>query len=47
MNTSEILNALEQIVETLYQVSADDAIYYEEVVGNAMDIILEYDEWVI
>tara|TARA_Y100001951_G_scaffold89467_1_gene81889 strand:- start:455 stop:589 length:135 start_codon:yes stop_codon:yes gene_type:complete len=44
MNTSEILNALEQIVETLYQVSADDAIYYEEVVGNAMDIILEYDE---
>ena len=44
MNTSEILNALEQIVETLYQVSADDAIYYEEVVGNAMDIIMEYDE---
>ena len=44
MNTSEILNALEQIVETLYQVSADDAMYYEEVVGNAMDIIMEYDE---
>ena len=44
MNKSEILNALEQIVETLYQVSADDAIYYEEVVGNAMDIIMEYDE---
>ena len=44
MNTSEILNALEQIVETLYEVSADDAIYYEEVVGNAMDIIMEYDE---
>ncbi len=44
MNRSEILNALEQIVETLYQVSADDAIYYEEVVGNAMDIIMEYDE---
>ena len=44
MNTSEILNALEQMVETLYEVSADDAIYYEEVVGNAMDIILEYDE---
>ena len=44
MNTSEILNALEQMVETLYEVSADDAIYYEEVVGNAMDIIMEYDE---
>jgi|TARA_R100001244_G_scaffold77046_1_gene61084 uncharacterized membrane protein len=44
MNRTEILNALEQIVETLYQVSADDAIYYEEVVGNAMDIIMEYDE---
>tara|TARA_Y100000310_G_scaffold286514_1_gene310746 strand:- start:227 stop:361 length:135 start_codon:yes stop_codon:yes gene_type:complete len=44
MNRNEILNALEQIVETLYQVSADDAIYYEEVVGNAMDIIMEYDE---
>ena len=44
MNRNEILNALEQIVETLYDVSADDAIYYEEVVGNAMDIIMEYDE---
>ena len=44
MNTSEILNALEQIVETLYEVSADEAIYYEEVVGNAMDIILEVDQ---
>ena len=44
MNRNEILNALEQIVETHYQVSADDAIYYEEVVGNAMDIIMEYDE---
>ena len=44
MNRNEILNALEQIVETLYQVSADDAIYYEEVVGNAMDIIMEYDQ---
>ena len=44
MNTSEILNALEQMVETLYEVSADDVIYYEEVVGNAMDIIMEYDE---
>jgi len=44
MNRNEILNALEQIVETLYEVSADDVIYYEEVVGNAMDIIMEYDE---
>ena len=44
MNRNEILNALEQIVETLYEVSADDVIYYEEVVGNAMDRIMEYDE---
>ena len=44
MNRNDILNALEQIVETLYEVSADDVIYYEEVVGNAMDIIMEYDE---
>ena len=44
MNRNEILNALEQIVETLYEGSADDVIYYEEVVGNAMDIIMEYDE---
>ena len=44
MKTAEILNALERIVETLYEVSADDAIYYEEVVGHAMDKLLEVDD---
>tara|TARA_R100001244_G_scaffold120972_1_gene90594 strand:+ start:122 stop:256 length:135 start_codon:yes stop_codon:yes gene_type:complete len=44
MKTSEIMNALEMIVETLYEVKADEAIYYEEVVGNVMDKLLEVDE---
>ena len=44
MKTAEILNALEQMVETFYEVPADEAIYYEEVIGNAMDILLEVDE---
>ena len=44
MKTAEILNALEQMVETFYEVSADEVIYYEEVIGNAMDILLEVDE---
>ena len=40
---SEILNALEKMVDDLYEVGNDDAQYYEEVVGEAMDIVLEYD----
>ncbi len=40
---SEILNALEKMVDDLYEVGHDDAQYYEEVVGEAMDIVMEYD----
>jgi|TARA_R100001129_G_C5251221_1_gene228396 hypothetical protein len=40
---SEILNALEKMVDDLYEVGNDDAQYYEEVVGEAMDIVMEYD----
>ena len=40
---SEILNALEKMVDDLYEVGNDDAQYYEEIVGEAMDIVLEYD----
>ena len=40
---SEIMNALEKMVDDLYEVGNDDAQYYEEVVGEAMDIVMEYD----
>jgi|TARA_R100001460_G_scaffold685_1_gene3096 hypothetical protein len=40
---SEIMNALEKMVDDLYEVGNDDAQYYEEIVGEAMDIVLEYD----
>ena len=42
---SEIMNALEKMVDDLYEVGNDDAQYYEEIVGEAMDIVLEYDLW--
>ena len=42
--TTEILNALEKMVNDLYEVGNDDAQYYEEIIGETMDIILEYDE---
>ena len=41
---TEILNALEKMVDDLYEVGSDDAQYFEEMVGEAMDIILEYDQ---
>jgi|TARA_R110001583_G_C5365305_1_gene382055 hypothetical protein len=41
---AEILNALERMVEDLYQVGSDEAPYYEEIIGETMDIVLEYDE---
>jgi hypothetical protein len=44
LRRSEILNALEKMVEDLYEVGNDDAQYYEEIIGETMDIILEYDE---
>ena len=40
---SEILNTLERMVEDLYEVRNQDAQYYEEIVGETMDIVLEYD----
>tara|TARA_Y100000296_G_C4998476_1_gene168941 strand:- start:177 stop:314 length:138 start_codon:yes stop_codon:yes gene_type:complete len=41
---AEILNALEQMVNDLYEVGNDEAQYYEEIVGETMDIVMEYDE---
>ena len=43
---TEILNALEKMVDDLYEVGNDDAQYFEEMIGEAMDIILESDQWV-
>ena len=43
MKRTEILNALEKIVEDLYEVGNDDAQYYEQIVGETMDIVMEYD----
>ena len=40
----EILNALEKMVNDLYEVGNDDAQYYEEIIGETMDIVLEYDQ---
>ena len=40
---SEILNTLERMVEDLYEVGNQDEQYYEEIVGETMDIVLEYD----
>ena len=44
MKRTEILNALEKMVEDLYEVGNDDAQYFEEMVGETMDIVMEYDE---
>ena len=41
---AEILNALEQMVDDLYEVGNDEAQYYEEIIGETMDIVMEYDE---
>ena len=39
MNKDEIMNALESIIETLYEVDAYDTQYYEQVIGEVMDIV--------
>ena len=41
---NEIMNALEKMVDDLYEVGNDDAQYYEEIIGETMDIVMEYDE---
>ena len=40
---SEIFNTLERMVEDIYEVGNQDSQYYEEIVGETMDIVLEYD----
>ena len=41
---TEILNTLEQMVDALYEVGHGDAQYFEEIIGETMDIVMEYDE---
>ena len=43
MNRTEILTALERRVEDLYEVGNIAAQYYEEIIGETMDIVMEYD----
>jgi|TARA_B100000315_G_C14127384_1_gene385324 hypothetical protein len=43
MDRTEILNGLDAILETLYEFGAYDAEYYEHVIGEAQDIVMEYD----
>tara|TARA_R100001510_G_C7578166_1_gene152149 strand:+ start:138 stop:275 length:138 start_codon:yes stop_codon:yes gene_type:complete len=40
---TEIMNVLEQMVDALYEVGHEDAQYFEEMVGETMDIVMEYD----
>ena len=40
---NEIMNALEKMVDDLYEVGNDDAQYYEEIIGETMDIVMECD----
>jgi hypothetical protein len=44
MNRDEIMNALESIVETLYEFDAYDSQYYEQVIGEVIDIIEATEE---
>ena len=44
LRRTEILNTLEKMVEDLYEVGNDDAQYFEEIIGETMDIVMEYDE---
>jgi hypothetical protein len=39
MDKNEIMNALESIIETLYEFDAYDKTYYEQVIGEVMDIV--------
>ena len=41
---NEILNTLERMVDSLYELGHADAQYFEEIIGETMDIVLEYDE---
>ena len=41
---TEILNTLEQMVAALYEVGHEDAQYFEEMIGETMDIVMEYEE---
>ena len=41
---TEILNTLEQMVDSLYELGHADAQYFEEIIGETMDIVMEYDE---
>ena len=36
---NEILNALEKMVDDLYEVGNGDAQYYEEIIGETMDLV--------
>jgi len=40
---SEIMNALEKMVDALYEVGHEDSQYFEEVIGETMDIVMERD----
>ena len=44
LRRTEILNTLEQMVEALCEVGHEDAQYFEEMIGETMDIVMEYDE---
>jgi len=44
LRRTEILNTLEQMVESFYELGHDDAQYFEEIIGETMDLVLEYDE---
>ena len=46
MDKNEIMNALESIIETLYEFDAYDKQYYEQVIGEVMDIVEIQEEWV-
>ena len=41
---NEILNALEQMTDSHYELGHADAQYFEEIIGETMDIVMEYDE---
>ena len=36
---NEILNALEKMVDDKYEVGNDEAQYYEEIIGETMDLV--------
>jgi|TARA_R100001463_G_scaffold134396_1_gene196550 hypothetical protein len=44
LRRTEILNALEQMVDSFYELDHADAQYFEEMIGETMDIVMEYDE---